>query len=161
LGKGFVEYSETVGKILANLQALELLLRRYLYDRSDPPCDPLERQLNDLALGDAVPENPLTDWSTLGQLIDRYNGRVAQLRPSLAVDMGVVAVRDALAHSRVWLPEWSAEPDAPPVLLKFTKPSAGVAKVSFMQVASSAWLETRIRMLNGEIEKVVVAQREL
>src|SRR6266496_3651952 len=161
MGKGFEEYSATVGKILANLQALELLLRRFLYEKQDAPHAPLQTPLNVVKVGDYVPENAATDWSRLGDLIKRYNKRVAWTRKDLVVDPGIVAVRDALAHGRVWLPNWDVDADAPPILLRFRKPKDGKVAVESLEVMSGAWLEATIASTSAQTEKVAVAYAEL
>ena len=160
MGQGFVDYSESAGKILANLQALELLLRQFLYDKRDPPFSPLVRSLNELSKGDAAPLNPLTDWSSLPKLIGRYNHRVGA-RPEFSVTNDVVTVRDVLAHGRVWLPDWHAQPDAPVLLLKFAQPSGNTAEVEFSQSASAAWLDATLSLVAGEVAKVITARQEL
>jgi hypothetical protein len=149
LSEGFVEYSETIGKVLANLQALEFSLRLYLHNSEDNVMA-YAKPLHELTVGEGVPENPLTDWSSLGTLIGRYNSRV---QPELAVDPAVVEVRDVLAHGRMWLPHLGASP----VLLKFAKPSSGSTRVTFLQVSSSEWLAAMIRQVHIEIEKVQTA----
>jgi hypothetical protein len=146
---GFVEYSETVGKILANLQALEFSLRLYLHNTDDRAIT-CAKPLHELTVGEVVPENPLTDWSSLGTLIARYNERVS---PTLAVTAAVVEIRDVLAHGRMWLPDLSSAP----VLLKFAKPSSGSTCVTFLQVSSSEWLADTLGRVHDEIEKVQTA----
>jgi hypothetical protein len=156
MSAGFVEYSENVGKILANLQALEFAIRLYLYAKKDPPWAALHKPLNELQIGEPVAENAMTDWSSLAQLIDRYNAHTSKSNADLRVDPSVIEVRDVLAHSRVWLPDT----DGIPLLLKFEKPASGITKVSFMQFSSSEWLDKMILHTGNEIQKVQLARRE-
>jgi hypothetical protein len=55
--------------------------------------------------GAQVPENALTNWDTLGQLISKYNCVLSAAEvPLYSVDSSVVQVRDALAHGRLSAP---------------------------------------------------------
>ncbi|MEO8500911.1 MAG: hypothetical protein ABI565_08340 [Vicinamibacteria bacterium] len=143
----FTEYSEVVGKILANLQSLEFSIRLYLHNTQDPDSALFKGDFSALRVGDEVPENSLTDYSSMGPLIDRYNGCVPA---DLAVDRTLVDLRDALAHSRMFLPSVTS----PPVLIKFQKPVAGKTSVSFVQTSSSEWLAACISRVHLEMLKV-------
>ena len=147
MNPGFTEYSEVVGKILANLQSLEFSIRLYLHNTQDSDSVRLKRDITSLTVGEEVPENSLTDYSSMGPLIDRYNECVAS---DLAVDRTLVDLRDALAHSRMFLPDI----ESAPILLKFQKPANGKTKVSFVQVSSSEWLERCIGRVHAEMLKV-------
>jgi hypothetical protein len=149
-----VAYTELAGKLLADFQALEFLLRSYLYGRSDGRHAPLSQSLNDLVRGQQVPENALTDWSTLGQLIERYNRLVQPIGPQQVVDPAIVTLRDALAHGRVWLHDRESV-----LILRFDKPVKGVVTVAFSQVASEEWLEECLRHVAEQITPVVKAGR--
>ena len=147
------EYATALGKILANLQSLEFAVRAFLYERGDLPHQPLPSgtDLHDLKVGDTVPENALTSYDSLGQLVDRYNRAVNDLQ--LAVDRSVVDLRDALAHGRV-----SAPLTAPNLsLLKFERPKAGSTKVAYYQELSPQWLSEQVKRVFGELQKVAKA----
>ena len=147
MNPAFTEYSEVVGKILANLQSIEFSIRLYLHNTQDSASVHLQQDLAALRVGEMVPENSLTDYASLGQLIDRYN---LCTKPELAVDRSLVDLRDALAHSRMFLPSVAGAP----ILLKFDRPVGGKARVSFAQTSSSAWLADNIRRVNLEMLKV-------
>lgn len=68
-------YITLVGKIIVNLQSLEFALRTFLYSKKDGPHTPLlsGRNLNDYAVDEWVPENAMTSYDSLGDLIKRYN----------------------------------------------------------------------------------------
>ena len=154
MNNDFVEYSETIGKIVANLQSLEFSLRLYLHNtQTGVSAAVLPKLLHELTVGEVVPETPLTDWSTLSALIDRFNRSVSKDRPELVVSKSVVEIRDALAHGRMWLPDMSAAP----VLLKFEKPASGSTRVTFLQVSSGEWLNNTIVQIHGEMIKVQAA----
>ncbi len=67
-----VDCSLNIGKVLANLQLLELLIGRFLYDKGGPQFWRLQRPLNHLNLDDGAPENPLTGWSSLSTAFHNY-----------------------------------------------------------------------------------------
>src|SRR5216117_3606119 len=94
------EHARLVGRLVGNLDSLEFALRAYLYEKADPPHTPLPagHTLDSLKIGDAVPINAMTDYSSLGELIDRYNRLVERSSPGLQVDRSLVSLRDALAH---------------------------------------------------------------
>src|SRR5260370_28215351 len=112
----FAAYSEGLGKTIANLQSLEFLLRLFLHNTQQPEPTWLEKGPTDMAVGDIVAETPLTDWSSLGVLIDRYNASIGG-RPSLRVSKSVVDLRDALAHGRMFMTDMTSAP----ILIKFEK----------------------------------------
>ncbi len=99
----FEEYASLIGKVVANLQALEFLLRAFLYAKGDPPHSafPPGKAVDDLKVGDWAPENAMTCYDSLGDLIDRYNKIAPAAR---RVDPTIVELRDALAHGRVSAP---------------------------------------------------------
>lgn len=148
-----LEYATALGKIVANLQSLEFTLRAFLYQRGDPPHQPLAAgaDLYDLRVGDAAPENALTSYDSLGQLVDRYNRVVND--PQLALDRSVVELRDALAHGRVSAPLEATNLS----LLKFERPKAGRARVVYCQELTPQWLSDQVKRTVGELRKVAKA----
>lgn len=146
------EYARDLGALLMNFQALEYLLRAYLYEHEGAAFDELPAGIDWYSVkpGDELPVNALTSFESLGQLIDRYNGMVAGHAPQDVVDRSVVELRDALAHGRV-----SGAPGSTrPVLLKFAKPMGGRVRVTVSQPLTPDWLmEQRVRV-HDEAEKV-------
>jgi hypothetical protein len=146
------EYARDLGSLLMNFQALEYLLRAYLYEHEGTAFDELPAGVDWYSVkpGDELPLNALTSFESLGQLIDRYNGMVAGRVPQDAVDRSVVELRDALAHGRVS----GAPGSARPVLLKFDRPTNGRVRVTVSQPLTEEWLiEQRVR-IHDEAEKV-------
>ena len=147
-----LEHACELGKLLGNLQSLELGLRSFLYHQQDPPHSPAAQGSSLLAplVGDEVPENAFTDWSSLGQLVDRFNARVSVSDPTLVVDRSVVDLRDMLVHGRL-----SASSAAPPLrLVKFDKPVKGRARVTFSAEITLDWLKSSVTRVRHEIEIV-------
>lgn len=146
------EHARLVGRLVGNLQSLEFAIRAYLYERAEPPHTPLPsgQTLDSLKTGDVVPVNALTDYSSLGQLIERYNKLIEKTHPELQVDRSLVSIRDALAHGRVS----TSDPAKDFVLLKFDKPSGGVVSVAYAQTLTAVWLKSQTRQVFEEVKKI-------
>lgn len=127
-----------LGSILGNLQSLEFAIRCALYNHERQLDSSLEDfSLQGFKVGDEVPENALTDYSTLRELVIKYN-RVIATGEEEKLDLGVVWLRDALAHGRIS----ASHPKTPLNLLKFSKPERGVSiRVTLAEEMSRAWLE--------------------
>jgi hypothetical protein len=80
------EHATMMGKLLVSFQCLEYALRAFLYERRDPPHEPLApgTDLDTMTFGDVLPENAVTRWDSLTYLIKRYNRAISD--GQLAVD---------------------------------------------------------------------------
>src|SRR4051812_48307320 len=120
------EHAHHLGGLVANLQSLEFLLRAFLskLPSARPMGLPHGTDLYSFPVGATVPENDLTSFDSLGQLIDKYNEEAKRSGNAL-LDGSLVELRDALAHGRV-----SAKPPSDDLrLLKFSKPISGCVTV--------------------------------
>jgi len=144
------EHAKMMGRLLVSFQCLEYALRAFLYERRDPPHEPLPpgSDLSTMNFGDVVPENAITRWDSLTHLIRRYNRTISG--GQLPVDPGLVELRDALAHGRI-AATLSEEDFA---LIKFTRPYAGRVEVGFREKLSKEWMENQIKRVLAECEKV-------
>ena len=145
------DFARALGKLVANLQSLEFMLRDALYRCRIPP----ERlasdvpSLFDLQIGAEVVENAYTDYSTLGQLIDAYNREIA-VQVDERIDKQIVSIRDAIAHGRVL-----GTLDAPHfTLVKFGRARNGKVGVEVATELTEAWLNTETRRVANEIKKL-------
>jgi hypothetical protein len=116
------EYANALGRLMGNLASLELALRLALYTH-----DPAERwipggNVTTLTPGQQVPENWLTSWHTLGELIKAYN----KLGGRSKVPVDIKDVRDAFAHGRILT---EAGQTSTLRLIRFSKPRDGVVTV--------------------------------
>jgi len=147
-----VEHACELGKLLGNLQSLELALRSFLYPNADPPHNPAPAGVSLLApaVSETLPENAFTDWSSLGQLIDRYNRIVKTVDPTLLIDRSVVDLRDMLAHGRLS----AASPSPPLRLVKFDRPSRGKVRVTASEELTLTWLTGNVTRVRSELAKV-------
>lgn len=118
----------SLGRLLLNLHSLEITLRLCLgkFPLATPYGLPHGQSVYDFAVGASVPLNDFTDYSTLKELIARYNKAVGQHSIGRPIDATLVDLRDAMAHGRV-----SAEAENVPLrLIKFSKSSAGQTQVT-------------------------------
>ena len=95
----------------------------------------------------------MTDYSSLQQLINRYNRIVSQTLPDVCVEDWVVELRDALAHGRVA----SSHPEPPFHLLKFARPTGSSVTVTYNVAMTSEWLSEQIRGVHDQVRKVASA----
>ncbi len=144
------EHATMMGRLLVSFQCLEYALRAFLYERRDPPHEPLASgtDLDTMTFGDVVTENAITRWDSLTHLIKRYNRAIGD--GQLAVDPSLVDLRDALSHGR--MAASSSERNF--ALIKFTRPYAGRVEVGFRQELTKEWMENQIKRVLAECEKV-------
>ncbi|UVK96093.1 hypothetical protein LOY49_12450 [Pseudomonas atacamensis] len=140
------DYAQAIGKIVANLQGLELLIRSFLHDTLDAQNGAHQQPFPlDVAVGIELPADHLTNYDTLGKLIDKYN----EVNPP--INKYLVDLRDALAHGRV-LGEIESSHYR---LLKFSKPVNGRVKVTHNEELTEEWLKSRLEMTYTAIKEVV------
>jgi hypothetical protein len=148
------EYTLALGKIVVNLHSLEFALRMFLWNQESPhgPSN-WKTKVPQLQVGQSVPVNAFTNYDSLKELIEKFNVVVQKIDPSLCVDLGVVSLRDALAHGRV-----SAQVPQPPMqLIKFSKPSNGLVTVTYAEYMDEQWLQSHVTRVRSEIAKVAKA----
>ena len=147
------DYEQLLGSVIANLHSLEFMLRLYLYKKRSSPHASFRRGQNFTGLleGATLPINALTDYQTLGDLIKGYNTLVKRRHSDLEIEQGIVNLRDALAHGRVFVPKSGL----PLQLLKFSKPHNDKVVVTFSATLSSEWLTAQ----NVYIQKAIVQVR--
>ena len=138
------------------MQSLEALLRFYLLKigaraRVQAPGSP---PYWSLSAGDEVPEDEFTNYDTLGTLIAKFNAHVGTRDASLAVDAGVVSLRDLLAHGRV---SADAEDEARLAILKFDKPKGGKVRVAAAALMDDAWFAAKTQYVLDQILRVNAA----
>ena len=144
-----------VGSIWVRLQSLEFLLRTFLFTIDDASK---HSGYHKLRTGQEVPENPFTDYASLGDLIKKYNKIIASEDPDLQVCTSVVELRDAMAHGRIA----GHTEHGPMHLLRFDKPNKDQkVKVLFATEMSDAWFWENIRLVVQQIKKVVTAAKRM
>ncbi len=147
----FDNYLRDLGKVIGNLQSLELMVRLFLhnveFNRYGVPAP--EVDLNKIEVGDIVPENYFSNYDSLGDLIKEYNNLLSSRKElELCVDETIVRLRDALAHGRVL----GQQPEPPQQLYKFEKPSRS-HQVRVEQIANLTESELK-RYIHHSFEQI-------
>jgi hypothetical protein len=131
-------FPDALGRIVSNLLQLEFVLRVVLHFQE--PVRMPTTTFRILSAGDELPENFLTNWDSLGDLIEEFNAR-ERARGSDTVDDGIVALRDTLAHGRLTMRRDTGEYQ----LVRFSRPrGSGKVKVESAQTLTMEWFEQQI-----------------
>ncbi|MBZ5588596.1 MAG: hypothetical protein LAO05_08535 [Acidobacteriia bacterium] len=144
-----------LGRLVTNLQSLEFVLRLLLHDLVGPKT--LSLDLEKLSVGETVPENPITNYDSFGDVIRKVNELLEAHAKPERIDPSLAHLRDAIAHGRVL----ASHPTGPFSLVKFSKPKAGVVKVTVAEQLTLPWLDTQIKRTYSEITKARAAARSL
>ncbi len=140
------EHASNLGKLITNLQGLELALRQFL-------CRLNNEAISVPSVGEkTVLEDHLTNYYPLGTLIKKYNEVVRAEYPHFIVDNSVVELRDALAHGR--LVSTSNPPQPPQRIFKFSRPKNGTVDLVFDEIMDDAWFKKWLGITHDQIDKV-------
>lgn len=137
-------HARAIGKIVGNLQALELLIRLFLCGANG---ETIEFPTNTPS---SMSQTYMTNYDSLGQLIDAYNGELVPTEASFSVDRTVVRIRDGFAHGRLMATSMSF----PLTLYKFGKPNSGQVPIEFAETLSEGWLEASRLLIRQQMDKV-------
>ncbi|MCK9418707.1 MAG: hypothetical protein M0R70_04925 [Nitrospirae bacterium] len=139
------EHIKSLGTLVSYFHTLEFALRAVLRNHEKEKSEEIDYAT--LNVGDTVPEEPMTNYDSLETLIDKYN-KLAE--KELRIDKKLVAIRDAIAHGRVF----SDSRNLPMKLLKFDKPRQGAVTVTFAATMDHGWFADKAVRLYEEIQKV-------
>jgi hypothetical protein len=135
-----------LGILVSYFHALEFALRAVLKNQEKGKVKKIV--YSRLRKGDTVPEDAMTNYDSLGSLIDKYN----KIAPKeLTITKGIVATRDAIAHGRVF----SDVQSLPVNLYKFDKPKNGTVTVAVAVTLDQNWFKDTGVHLYEEIQKVM------
>lgn len=138
------EHTQWVGAIVTNLQALETVLRYFLAKTRNEVVEFPK-------VGDkTVKLTYLTRHTSLGKLIRTFNEALAEEEKKFEVDIGVVHVRDAIAHGRLVTTK-----ELPFRLWKFGPRKNGQVDIEFSEELTADWLKKTSAMIDGEKQKVL------
>jgi hypothetical protein len=139
------DHIQGVGAIITNFLALETVIRLFLANlHGQKPRLP--------AAGDQSAEkNYLTNFLSLGGLIDEYNAGLSDQESELKVDRVLVDVRNAFAHGRLL----SVGDVYPATLYKFGIARNGSVPIECQLVLSQDWLAHMKLRIRGEQDKVI------
>jgi hypothetical protein len=150
------DMSNNIGKIVMNLQSLELSLRLVL-DRLQNLDGGTEIDLMDLTVGEWVSENYFTNYNTLNQLIKKFNSELRSRGLTERVDDSIVELRDAIAHGRVL----ALNPEGPYRMVKFSQSKDNKVQVVRSLDITKDWLSEQVSKTNSEIRKVITISQIL
>jgi hypothetical protein len=138
------EHTQWVGAIVTNLQAFETVLRYFLAK--------LRNEVVEFPkVGDqTVKLTYLTRRTSLGKLIRTFNEVLAEAEKKFEVDIGVVHIRDAIAHGRLMTTK-----ELPFRLWKFGPRKNGQVDIEFSEELTADWLKSTSAMIEGEKQKVL------
>jgi hypothetical protein len=134
-----------VGSIVTNLQALETVLRYFLLQLKEQKAQ--FPQVDDKEAN----ETYLTNYVSLGQLIDEFNKTLKDTEKKFMVDEQIVTIRDALAHGRLL----TVLRQPPYRLWKFGQAKAGRVPVEFCEELTVEWLRAKSDAIFAEKQKVL------
>ena len=145
------EHVKQLGRLVGNFQSLEFILRAFLQElpTARPIGIPEGTDIYSYPVGTELPENELTSYDSLGDLIEKFNAEM-EMRGLSKIDPTLVEVRDALAHGRV---SASSKNDNLR-LLKFDKPKNGKVRVVFNEKLTETWFANQIKRVYEAIQIV-------
>ncbi len=138
----------TIGKIILNLLNLEFHLRLFLYEMVGPKDPTLK--LENLKIGDWIPANPITNYDSIGGLINQVNKVLLDHKINEKVDNKIVDVRNALVHGRIT----ALYPTGPLHLIKYSKLKNEKVQVEISLDLTKEWLNENINLTMNEIKKI-------
>jgi len=148
------DYVTSLGKLIGNLHSLEMALRAHLGGLDESATQPFSPiQLENLHPGIQLPENAFTNFDSLAKLIRKFNCSLSPNQLHLAVETGLVDLRDAIAHGRVF----AKRAASPMFLIKFTRPKEGRVEVAFAAKLTPNWLMRQRKRVARSIQNIRAA----
>lgn len=144
-------YAEELGKLISNLRSLEFLLRAFLYAYHNKTKTESKLEIFTYNEGDEIICNEMTNYDTLGNLIDEFN-KICNKNNKLDKDR-ITRLRDGLAHGRIVSPT----KDGTMTLFKFSKPrkdTPQIVECTIKMTLDSEFFSKNIKYIMHEIGKV-------
>jgi len=153
------EENRGIGRLVRAMWQLEFMLRAFLYERELPKIGRFATRENFIKspVGTKLPVNAITDYSSLDQLIRRYNAIVRPASQHLTIDDSVVGIRDALAHGRVVAVGQSEAAE----LVKYSKPQDAEVFVAYRMTMTPETLRRHGKHVQDQMLIIARALREL
>jgi hypothetical protein len=141
-----------LGKLVANFQSLEWILRTFLVNKDMALGVSFEEshRIWELTLGEQISENAFTNYDSLKKCIRKYNSSLQAEWAKFQVDETLADVRDAIAHGRVA----SLTESSPMQLLKFSRAKDSRVTVKFSVNMTEEWLKEQMGRVYREFLKV-------
>ena len=149
------DHFERLGRLVANMQSLELALRVFLHNNEIAKgLPPPTKIYSEMKVGDVVVNDAFTNWDSLKQLITKYNKDKRVTADGLTIDEKLVDIRDAMAHGRIA----STSPSILlKTLLKFKRPTGDTVEVEYSALMSREWINEQMDRFHNAILKVTQA----
>ena len=145
----FERHALNLGKLLANLQSIEMGARMAIVKLDKRAADQEQSQLPQLKAGDMVELNALTNGDDLRQTLEKYN-KMAALDCRMEIEP-IVNLRDALAHGRAF----GFGPVKPLRLLKFSRKAKGdKVLIELALDMTDEWFHKSVNILDQALEKI-------
>lgn len=137
-----------LGRVMVNLHSLEVLVRLTLAKLDNPQVRFFSEKLK---VGDQVELDAQTDYSTLGELLDKLNLKLADRGEAPLPREAIVKLRDALAHGRVFTLDV-----APMRIFKFEKPERGATtvRVALAETLDETWFQEAKTLVHSAMIRV-------
>lgn len=142
----YEDHIKALGLLVSYFHTLEFALRAVLKNQEKGKLKKIDYYI--LNTGDLIHEDSMTNYDSLGTLIDKYNGLAPK---KLKITKEIVAIRDVIAHGRVF----SAGQYLPMKLFKFNKPDHGEVSVAFAATLDEKWFKSTAVRLYEAINKVM------
>jgi hypothetical protein len=139
-----MEITQKFGSLMFYLLFLEFGLRKALryFKENKLPNHNTERVYSQWKVGEDVPEDSITNFLSLRQLIEEYNSELSRRGMSeFLIDRSIVDTRDAIAHGRVL----SDDSGVTPFLIKFSKAKSKRVTVEYRELLDDRWFEQQTR----------------
>jgi hypothetical protein len=146
----FETHANNLGKLVGNLQTLEMGARLAIVRLDQRSANQVETQLPQVKAGDIVELNAFTNGDDLTQTLEKYNKRSPL---DCRIDVAsIVRLRDAIGHGRAF--GFGSMKHLR--LLKFSrkKDTNGKVIVELAEDMTNEWFSKNISMLSQAIEKV-------
>lgn len=142
------QHIDGLGRLVANLQSIEFMVRIVLSRLPGAVAYGIPKGTNtySYAVGSDLPENDVTNYDSLGQLIDRYNAHNDVKKEGAIISRDLVELRDILAHGRV-----STVFRVPMDLIKFSRPNGGRVTVVCNVTMDEPWFEKNLALTRNSI----------
>lgn len=146
----FESHAFNLGKLLGNLQSLEMGARMVIVKLNQRVAEQVKTQLLQVKAGDLVELNAFTNGDDLTQTLEKYN---KQALLDCRVDVrSIVCLRDALGHGRAF----GSGTTKYLRLLKFhrKKGADGKVAVELAEDMTDEWFSANISMLSDALERI-------
>ena len=149
-----------LGKLIANLQSLEFVIRIFLSKLPDsqPMGIPYGADIYSYPVGTKFLQSAVTDYSPLGKLVDRFNTGAMAAGLTQRIAPTIVDIRDALAHGRLSAPASGGEMR----IIKFGRPDAeGKVEMTYNELMDHKWFKRHVKQVYEALIIVVEADAHL